>query len=686
MKSTSMIWKWLVLAILATVSVYVVTTPPGGGKAPGDEDAEKKLLPGVRVGIDIGGGASFTVAVDEERLRADIADENPAFDAAQLNAEYNKRVDGALGRVLDILRRRVDNMGVNEPVIYKRKSTITIQLPGASEAQRKDAEKQIESAAFLEFRLLHKDNASLVEKIIGKPFEGFAAGDDGAGWVKTPAYDALERDPDYRRRLARYGCEGLSTYSMMLQRGKGGKGEVFTPAIVSNRRELTGERLKSASTEQDPTLGEIAVSLVFDSEGARTFRQVTRNNVNRQLAIILDGILYSSPNINEEIAGGKARISGRFSVPEANALRNVLNAGALPIPVKIVEKRVIDPTLGKDAIQSGLYAAAGGALAVFLFMLVYYFYCGLIANIALALDLLLLPATMIVAAGFLSFFDSSVDSRLLALPVFTMPGIAGIVLTIGMAVDANILIFERIREEFRLGKSARAAVAAGYDRAFLAILDSNLTTLLSAVILFIVGTGPIKGFAITLTAGIMISMFTVLVVTRMVFDLTVPEGRVKPYKMLSVVGENLAFDFLGRAKPAMAAVGVFIVASLLVFGARMVKNPAVLFSVDLSGGTITEFKHTREVPRADIDAALKEAGVLDAEIQYQGMGEGRVLVVRTSVVSADDTQNPVEQRVGAALSDAFPDAGFELKASDTIGSSVGAEMRTAAVWAVLLAP
>ncbi len=696
MKSVNMIWKWLILAGLATLSIYVVLTPPGSGEKQAATTEQKKRFPGIRLGIDLAGGTSFTVKIDEPRLRAQITDDNPSFTPVQINEEMHKVMANADDRVLEVLRKRVDGMGVNEPVIYKGKDhSIVIQLPGADAKQRENAERSIESAAFLEFRLVHKDNANLVSRLLsGKPApEGFVKDDSGVGYIPTAEYATLYRDADYRRRLSRFGCESMTSYEMMFE--KRGTGNVYIPNFVAKKRELTGAELQSAAVDQNSMTGELQVSLRLNKKGALIFKQVTEKyctdgsqnpGPGRQLAIILDGVLYSAPMLKVPILDGQASISGGggFTASEANMLRNTLNAGALPTPVQIIEKRVIDPTLGRDAINSGLMAAAGGAIAVFLFMLVYYFYCGLIANIALALDLLLLPAGMIIASGFLSFFDRSVDSRFLALPVFTMPGIAGIVLTIGMAVDANVLIFERIREEFRLGKSARAAVDAGYDRAFLAIFDSNITTLLTAVILFIFGTGPIKGFAITLSAGIIISMFTVLVVTRMIFNLTVPEGRVKPYKMLSVVKENIAFDFLGKARPALMITGVLIVASILLFSVRAAKSPSSVLSVDLTGGVTMEFTYANQVPSSDITTALSAANI-QAEVQYQGFEGGeRILQVRTGI-TADDEAAATLTTITSTLAESFPDAAFAYKASDTIGSSVGAEMRKAAFYSVVLA-
>jgi preprotein translocase subunit SecD len=244
------------------------------------------------------------------------------------------------------------------------------------------------------------------------------------------------------------------------------------------------------------------VSIEFDATGTRVFGEATEQNVGRHLAIILDGNVYSAPRINERIPGGRAVITGTFTVEEARDLAIVLRAGALPAPVKILEERTVGPSLGADSIRQGLIAIAAAAAAVFLFMLVYYRLSGLIANIALGLNLLVLLACMAAFGATL-----------------TLPGIAGIALTIGMAVDTNILIFERIREELRVGKTPRAAIDAGFSRAFRTIIDTHVTVLVTAAILYNFGTGPVKGFAVSLFVGLTASLFTAVFFTRLLFDL-----------------------------------------------------------------------------------------------------------------------------------------------------------------------
>jgi preprotein translocase subunit SecD len=256
--------------------------------------------------------------------------------------------------------------------------------------------------------------------------------------------------------------------------------------------------------------GEPHVSLKFNSQGAKDFDRITGENVKKRLAIVLDGVVHSAPVIQERISGGDAQITGSFSLDEAKDLAIVLRAGALPAPVTILEERTVGPSLGQDSIDQGLRSVIIGGLLVALFMMAYYRLSGVVANFALILNIIIILGTLVAFRATL-----------------TLPGIAGIVLTIGMAVDANVLIFERIREELRLGKTPRAAIEAGYAKAFLTILDSNVTTLIAALFLFGFGTGPVKGFAVTLSIGLVVSMFTAVFVTRIIFDFFIWERKIQ---------------------------------------------------------------------------------------------------------------------------------------------------------------
>ena len=372
--------------------------------------------------------------------------------------------DDAVRQGVETIRNRIDQFGVAEATITRQGADrILIQLPGVQDPDR--AKALIGKTALLEFKLL--DPQTTVEQAL-------------AG--RLPETSEIL----YQRRV-----------------DKATKAEQKVPYVVQKRTLLTGAELTRAEVQADPnSTGNWQVAIEFTATGTRIFGEITEQNVGRQLAIILDGTLYSAPRINERIPGGRAVITGQFTVDEARDLAIVLRAGALPAPVTILEERRVGPSLGADSIRRGIIAILASAAAVVLFMLIYYRFSGLIADVALVLNLLILLATMAALGATL-----------------TLPGIAGIALTIGMAVDTNILIFERIREELRVGKTARSAVEAGFTRALRTIIDTHLTVIVTAAILYNFGTGPVKGFAVTLMAGLIASLFTAYFFTRLLFDL-----------------------------------------------------------------------------------------------------------------------------------------------------------------------
>jgi len=377
----------------------------------------------------------------------------------------------AVDQALETIRNRIDEFGVSEPDIRKQgEKRLLIQLPGVSDTKR--AKQLIGRTALLEFKLLDEsvDPATVKKEDIPK------------------------------------GSELL--YEVRTDRTT--NRESKTPYVVKKRASLTGVYLTDARVQIDSEYNDPYVSITFSNEGARIFERITGENVKKRLAIVLDNKIYSAPVIQEKISGGEARITGSFTAEEARDLAIVLRAGALPAPVKILEERTVGPSLGKDSIKKGLISTWVGGLLVVLFMAVYYKVSGIIADIALIFNILL------IAAGL-----AALQATL------TLPGIAGIILTIGMAVDANVLIYERIREELNLGKTMYSAMSAGYERATLTILDSNITTLIAAVVLFQFGTGPIKGFAVTLSLGLIASLFTALIVTRLIFDYLLINLRIK---------------------------------------------------------------------------------------------------------------------------------------------------------------
>lgn len=377
----------------------------------------------------------------------------------------------AIDQALETIRNRIDQFGVTEPDIRRQgEKRILIQLPGISDTGR--AKDLIGKTALLEFKLVDENN-SLTEAEKGN----------------IPA-----------------GSEILYEELFDSQTQRSTK----IPYLIKKQTLLTGANLKDARVQIDSQYNEPYVSLDFDNKGGRIFARVTEENVQKRLAIVLDNKVYSAPVIQEKISGGQARITGRFTTEEARDLAIVLRAGALPAPVNILEERTVGPSLGSDSIRQGVISMLIGGLIVICFMVFYYKLSGVIADIALLFNIL------IMAAGLAAFGAT-----------LTLPGIAGFILTIGIAVDANVLIFERIREELRLGKTSRAAVDAGYNRATLTILDANITTLIAALVLFQFGTGPVKGFAVTLSLGVIASLFTALVLSRMIFEYLVVHRQTK---------------------------------------------------------------------------------------------------------------------------------------------------------------
>jgi len=396
-----------------------------------------------------------------------LVSSRPAAEGSEFLLAFQERElrsirDYAVDQSLETIRNRIDQFGVSEPTIQRRgQQDILIQLPGIQDPER--AKEIIGRTALLEFKLL--DEVRSVEEAVrsGPP----------------PGTEIL------------YGYASKSE----------GTGTERVPYLVEARTLMTGDYIADARVRPRSGIEGPYVEVILNSSGARLFERITGENVKRRLAIILDNRVYSAPVIQERIGGGRASITGSFDMKEARDLAIVLRAGALPAPVEIIEERTVGPSLGRDSIRQGVISFIIGGSLVIVFMIAYYKGAGLVANVALIFNVLYLVAAL---AGFQA--------------VLTLPGIAGIVLTVGMAVDANVLINERIREELRGGKSPRAAVEVGFERALPAILDSNITTFLSGLILFQFGTGPIRGFAVTLCMGILTTVLTAVYLTRIYYD------------------------------------------------------------------------------------------------------------------------------------------------------------------------
>jgi len=377
-------------------------------------------------------------------------------------------------QALETIRNRIDEFGVSEPDIrIQGENRILLQLPGIKDPER--AKALIGKTAQLTFQLVD-DDADVTAAMSGS----------------VPAGDEI-------------------LYQDKMDSKSGSATKV--PYLIQKRVLLDGSLLTNARVEFDQ-YQQPQVGIEFDRQGAKIFDRITGENIHKRLAIVLDKTVYSAPVIQDRIAGGKAVITGNFALNEAKDLAIALRAGSLPAPVTIIEERMVGPTLGADSIRMGLFSAIVGGLLVILFMIVYYKKAGFIADLALIINILMI-------GGGLAAFQATL----------TLPGIAGMILTIGMAVDANVLIFERIREELRTGKTALASVHAGFERATLTILDSNVTTLIAAAVLYQFGTGPIKGFAVTLSLGIVASLFTALIVSKLIFDILLKN---KPSLKLSI--------------------------------------------------------------------------------------------------------------------------------------------------------
>jgi len=411
---------------------------------------------------------------------------------------------GAVDQALRTIRNRVDKWGVSEPTIAKRGDNgILVQLPGFKDPEQ--AKDLLGRTAQLAFKIVEDGRQGVVEGL-GAPPEGITLGSDGnQTYLQSTDRVALQ---NFVQGKAPEGME------FGIGRVEGtdvpGREPVFRTYLLRSKVELTGDRLTDARPLLDKSgigSGKPYVGLTFDTEGAREFERLTGDNIGRRLAIVLDDTVDSAPVIQSKIAGGSAQITlgGAKSynqlLQEANELSLVLRSGALPAPVSVLEERTVGASLGPELIRKGSLAAVIGLALVVLFMAVYYKMAGLIADVAL-----LLNGVLILAA--LAVFGATL----------TLPGIAGFVLTLGMAVDANVLINERIREELREGRTAKVAVNNGYGKAFMTIFDSNLTTLIAGIILLQYGTGPVRGFAVTLIIGLIASMFTAIVVTRVLVD------------------------------------------------------------------------------------------------------------------------------------------------------------------------
>jgi preprotein translocase subunit SecD len=393
--------------------------------------------------------------------------------------EIRRIKDNSVDQALETIRNRIDQFGVSEPTIHRQgENEIVVQLPGVKDPKR--AVDIIGKTALLEFKLVDDE-----AKVAAELPQSILPGEEESLLIQFAGKIPEDDEILFEKRVNR------ETGAV-----------IKIPILLKKQAVLTGDLLSDARVDIDSRFNEPYVSLSFNPAGAKIFDEVTGANVKKRLAIILDNVVYSAPVIQERISGGHAQITGRFSLEEAKDLSIVLRSGALPAPLKMLQNVTVGPSLGRDSIEAGKLAGIIGTLAVAVFMIFYYRLSGLIADLALIFNIILLLGAM-----------ASLNATL------TLPGIAGIILAIGMAVDSNVLMFERMRDELRAGKTPKAAVDSGYQKAFWTIFDSHVTTLITAAVLFQFGTGPIKGFAVTLSLGVAINLFTALIGTKTIFDI-----------------------------------------------------------------------------------------------------------------------------------------------------------------------
>lgn len=507
-------------------------------------------------------------------------------------------------RALEVIRNRIDEFGVKEPSIQLQGTeNIVVQLPGVTDRNR--ALDLLAKTAHLEFKMVADDPEKLKSAIAGTVPEGYEL-----------VYSENE------------------------------------PLLIETAPALIGDAVIDARVDFDQSaFGQPYVGFTLSAEGSRAFAKVTRENIGRRLAIVLDGKIKSAPRIETEIPSGQGRITGRFSQQEASDLAIVLRVGALPAPIVVEEERTVGPLLGQDSIRYGIRATVIGALLVFGFVLLYYLFAGLIANVALILNFLFTLAGLV-------YFHATL----------TLPGIAGLILSLGMAVDANVLINERIREELKLGRPLRNAVSNGYNKAFSAIFDSNLTTIIAAAFLFWFGTGPIKGFAITLTIGLVVSMFTAIVVTRTIFELLLSTNRLHKLTLIDYIKQP-KIDYIKIRFICYTLSAIVIITGVFAYFHR----GKTMYGVDFTGGQVQEYSFEKNINIEKIRQSLNQAGLGDASIQ-QITGKNEVIIK-----TATDTVNAV----GKKFSEDFPDNKYQVMRIEQVGPAVGKDLKKKALNAII---
>ncbi len=591
----------------------------------------------IRLGLDLAGGVEFYLElVPDEELLSKIKES--AGGQGESREELENRMKNEFDRyrdvAIEILRKRLEGQKIFEAEIAPSGgSYVSLRAPVVARDEKLKLLDLIKMSAKLNFRLVHENNAALIQSYLADP-QNF----------KTPLGYELMSTSEFRP-----GQEPLMSYY-----------------LVSRRSEMDGKGVTMAMATKDE-FGQRKIVLRFNQQGAEDFGRVTSANVGRQLAIVLDGKLYCAPNINMGITGGSAEISGRFSEEEAKNIADALVSGSFPFQIKVNAVFDTDPKLGASNVANGIWVGILSMICVAVFMIIYYRLSGLVAVAALILNIVLI-------LGAMAAFNCTL----------TLPGIAGIVLTIGMAVDANVLVYERIREELEKGKKTIHAVNLGFDKALPAVLDANITTLVTSIILMYVGTGAIKGFAVTLSIGILSSLFTALFVTRLIYDYLFRFTGFNRIYMLEIF-RNTKWDFCAMWKRSLCVSAVFC---LLAVGLLVFRGAGVL-GVDFTGGTVVTFNYEKQIPQDKIEAVLREAGYEEPSAVYKfNIGssdqERKLEILIRGDLTKDSVSQSPKDALAALLNSKFPEAKLSGGLESSIGGLIGWEFTKAAICAIVL--
>ncbi len=551
----------------------------------------------------------------------------------------------AVNQSLEILRNRIDQFGVAEPVIIRQgEDEIVIQLPGEKNPQR--AMELLGKTAQLEFKVVAETAGVNLPELIDKAI--------GSGkWNEGEDIRKLNRAIE---NLLPPDTSIYFEKDVDKQTGK----EFTRPILLENKILMTGDMVKNAQVRIGGTFNEPYIGIDMTGKGGKVFANITEKYVGRQMAIVLDNVVRSAPVIREKILGGSAQITGSFSHEEASDLAIVLRVGALPAPVKIIQNMTVGASLGQDSIDKGLSSGFFGAIMVLGFMIIYYRLPGIIANTALILNILFLFTGLAILNATL-----------------TLPGIAGIILSIGMAVDANVLIFERMREEYSLGKSVKSSIEGGFGKALLTIVDSQVTTLITAMVLFMFGTGPIKGFAVTLSLGIIFNLFTALFCSRLLFDSLTSTKKMPKLSFLQFT-QTPNLNYMKLKKITFGISGVF--ASLGVIAFVLIFMGKANMGVDFSGGSLLQFKASQDFTMKEVRKTFDKNNMSGINLQ-EVENEHRLIV---KVKKSEEEVANLGKIVTEILAKDLSEKGFVLESQSEIGSSVSAILRNKAIQAIVI--